>query len=143
MTFFKTGLCMSTSRAIRMLSSLIEQQAGDPQTAADYDRMLNTIRYALRKTVPVEPCFRPGRYGRKYDNYTCGVCGAGVNDIGYKYCPNCGQRLTDDYLGRRATTEEQMRGNDDIDAADIALLAAEIEKRRGKSRPRGIEDGWK
>ena len=64
--------------------------------------------WILAKDVPVEPKFYPGKYGHKYDSYACGRCGFGIITV-YKFCPNCGQRITDNYLGRRKTKDEQAK----------------------------------
>lgn len=63
--------------------------------------------WILAKDVPLEPKFHPGKYGTKYDSYSCGRCGSGIQ-VFYRFCPNCGQRITDNYLGRRKTKKEQL-----------------------------------
>lgn len=73
------------------------------------DTLNAKVLYILAKDVPCEPKFYPGRYGHKYDSYTCGRCGAGISEAYWKYCPNCGQRINDAYLGRRKTKEEQRK----------------------------------
>ena len=71
--------------------------------------LMRSIRRALVRDYPLEPKFRPGKYGKKYDSYTCANCGFGVTESFYKCCPNCGQALTDPYLGGRKSQEEQER----------------------------------
>ena len=51
---------------------------------------LRRLRYERDRSVPVEPTYHKGIYGRKYDHYTCGHCGAGISEAHWKYCPNCG-----------------------------------------------------
>lgn len=51
---------------------------------------INRMKYERDKTIPVKPKFHKGVYGKKYDSYTCGNCGAGLLEAHWKYCPNCG-----------------------------------------------------
>lgn len=51
---------------------------------------LARMRYECDKSKPVPPKFHKGKYGHKYDNWSCGNCGAGVPEAHWKYCPNCG-----------------------------------------------------
>ena len=81
------------------------------------------VLYILAKDVPVEPRFNKGKYGSKYDSYSCGRCGFGISEIVYKYCPNCGQRITDAYLGRRKTKKEQTKYHQ----MNVFDLLAEVE----------------
>lgn len=67
------------------------------------------VMYALARMSPMEPILHKGKYGHKYDNYACANCGAPVNEITYHFCPNCGQKLTNAYLGRRETEEEHKK----------------------------------
>ena len=67
------------------------------------------VIYALARMSPMAPILHSGKYGHKYDNYTCANCGASVNEIVYHFCPNCGQRLTDASLGKRQTEEERKK----------------------------------
>lgn len=52
--------------------------------------VLNRMRYERDKTIPVKPKFLPGKYGHKYDSYSCGNCGAGITQAHWEFCPNCG-----------------------------------------------------
>jgi len=47
------------------------------------------LSYERDKAVPVKPKFNPGIYGHKYDSWSCGNCGHGM-DVNCNYCPNCG-----------------------------------------------------
>ena len=68
------------------------------------EKVNNQVAWALSRQVPKEPKLHKGMHITDY--YTCGNCGFGINVV-YHYCPNCGQRITDCYLGRRKTKEEQ------------------------------------
>ena len=52
-------------------------------------RALARMMYERDKALPVKPRFHKGRYGKKYDTYTCGNCGYGAH-VGYNFCPCCG-----------------------------------------------------
>lgn len=52
--------------------------------------VLARMRYEADKAIPVKPRYHKGQYGRKYDTWSCGNCGAGVPEAHWKYCPNCG-----------------------------------------------------
>ena len=69
----------------------------------------NNIRRGLTRDYPLEPDFHPGRYGHQSDSYTCGNCGFTLGQSFYKYCPNCGQKLTNIIAGKRASQEETER----------------------------------
>ena len=49
--------------------------------------------YALRAEVGAKPKFHKGKYGIKYDYYTCGKCGCRLKDIVDNYCWNCGFQI--------------------------------------------------
>ena len=57
------------------------------------ERVLRRMRYEFQKDIPVRPKFHKGKYGAKYDSYTCGKCGFGINEVVYKFCPNCGYAI--------------------------------------------------
>lgn len=57
------------------------------------DRVWNRMAYEFDKGVPIEPKFHAGKYGHKYDNYTCGRCGFGIDPVIAQYCQNCGQKI--------------------------------------------------
>jgi rubrerythrin len=57
------------------------------------DRVVNRMVYEFEKDIEVPPKFHKGKYGSKYDSFTCGQCGFGVSEAYYKFCPNCGYRI--------------------------------------------------
>ena len=82
--------------------------AGEADLLKD-EKLIRTVRRALVARYPAEPKFQPGKYGVKYDRYTCRNCGFGVNEPFYNVCPNCGQALTSVMAGCRASQEDQER----------------------------------
>ena len=67
--------------------------------------VLRRIEYEFDRDIPVKPKFHKGRYGRKYDYYTCGNCGFGTSKS-EKYCRNCGFRIADAFNGRNEEKKE-------------------------------------
>ena len=63
-----------------------------PQDEEMMCRVAKRVKYRFDQTVPVKPRFRKGIYGKKYDRYTCGHCGYGL-EAGWDYCPNCGYAI--------------------------------------------------
>lgn len=52
------------------------------------------IIYTIRARIGAKPKFHKGRYGNRYDYYTCGNCGATTKDsVVDNYCHNCGYRI--------------------------------------------------
>ena len=52
------------------------------------------IEKALQAEYGFKPKWHEGHYGKKYDYYTCGQCGATVKyGVGENYCYNCGYRI--------------------------------------------------
>ena len=82
--------------------------AGEAELLKD-ERLIRTMRRALVSRYPAEPKYLPGKFGAKYDSYTCRNCGFGVNQSFYNVCPSCGQALTSAKGARRATQEEEER----------------------------------
>ena len=99
------GRCMAPADALVLLEQLQESVGAGDDTDLAY--ALNTVRYAVARNIPVAPRFSKGRNGPTYDAYYCQRCGSQVNHVGGRYCWNCGQRLSDAYLGRRKTSQEQ------------------------------------
>lgn len=93
----------------RVALVLFERLAGGEVDLLNDETLIRTMRRALVARYPAEPNFQPGKYGAKYDSYTCRNCGFGVNEAFYKVCPNCGQALTSMEAGRRATQEDEER----------------------------------
>ena len=99
------GRCMAPADALVLLEQLQASVCAGDDTDLAY--ALNTVRYAVARIIPVAPRFTKGRNGPTYDAYYCQRCGSQVNPVGGRYCWNCGQRLSDAYLGRRKTSQEQ------------------------------------
>ena len=99
------GRCMAPADALVLLEQL--QESVGPGNDTDLAYALNTVRYAVARNIPVAPRFSKGRNGPTYDAYYCQRSGSQVGPVGSKYCWNCGQRLSDSYLGRRKTAQEQ------------------------------------
>ena len=99
------GRCMAPADALVLLEQLQASVCAGDDTDLAY--ALNTVRYAVARIIPVAPRFTKGRNGPTYDAYYCQRCGSQVNPVGGRYCWNCGQRLSDAYLGRRKTSREQ------------------------------------
>lgn len=54
------------------------------------DCAIRRMRYERDKTMPVRPKYHKGHYGKKYDTWSCGNCGAGLPEAHWRFCPNCG-----------------------------------------------------
>lgn len=51
------------------------------------------IEKAYRAETGIKPKFHKGKYGTKYDSWTCGNCGAElVYSVCENYCHNCGYK---------------------------------------------------
>ena len=79
------GRCISFDQAITWAE-------GQPDSTVK-GWALNRLRYERDKARPVPPKFHKGHYGHKYDHWTCGNCGAGLNEAHWKFCPNCGYKI--------------------------------------------------
>ena len=86
-----TGSCMSGKDAVEWMENkcapvILEQN--DPELEEKFNKVLNRLRYEVKKTVPVPV---KELRGRRVD-HDCGNCGH-VAFAGYEYCPNCGHRI--------------------------------------------------
>lgn len=58
------------------------------------DRIINRLKYIKAKEDGVKPIFHKGVYGKKFDTWTCGNCGATTRDgVGDNFCRNCGYAI--------------------------------------------------
>ena len=73
---------------LEMLPDNIPDEIKDDDFCDEYERMLNRVRYEVRKSVPVAPKV----YKNRFTSYTCGQCGHGVN-AEHSYCPKCGREI--------------------------------------------------
>lgn len=82
---------MSESDALALFEVELADAASQCGVEADrYERAVERVRYRFDQCKPVKPKFRKGVYGKRYDSYSCGHCGAGGMEVHWKYCPNCG-----------------------------------------------------
>ena len=69
------------------------------------DRVLARMAYEFDKDIPVKPKLHKGIYGSKFDHYTCGNCGAGIQEAYWHFCPNCGFRIAKTVLEKKQREE--------------------------------------
>lgn len=105
------------------LAALVNDDARTPDFIQQYEQAMNTFRRSVARDTPLAPKLNKGIRGSRYDSYTCGRCGAGIREAVEKYCWSCGQRVTDAYLGRRKTKEEQREHTTPARAAAIEEVA--------------------
>ena len=53
------------------------------------ERVVHRMRYEFDKDIPVPVRAQGGRYR----SYSCGNCGAGISEVHWTFCPNCGFRI--------------------------------------------------
>lgn len=90
-----TGMMMAGEAAVEWLEMLpdnIPEEIKDDDFCDEYERMLNRVRYEVRRSVPVAPKeIRP--VSKRYlPFYSCGQCGHNVQ-VHEKYCPECGREI--------------------------------------------------
>lgn len=89
------GYMMSGLDAVEFLEMLpdnIPDEIKDDDFCEEYERMLNRVRYEVRKSVPVAPKVIKPPSGRYMSTYSCGQCGHDVKPH-EKYCPQCGREI--------------------------------------------------
>lgn len=60
------------------------------------DDKLSTARAekSFKAEIGAKPKFHKGKYGKKYDTYTCGNCGSTLKGgVSENYCCNCGYKI--------------------------------------------------
>lgn len=78
---------------LEMLPDNIPDEIKDDDFCDDYERMLNRVRYEVRRSVPVAPKVIKPISGRYMTTYSCGQCGHGVQ-IHEKHCHDCGRMIS-------------------------------------------------
>ena len=73
------------------------------------ERIANRLKYMKAKEDGIRPRYCKGIYGKKYDTWVCGHCGALTRDgVGDDFCCKCGYRIKWDsprcLTGRKETT---------------------------------------
>ena len=89
------GLCMSGLDAVEFLEMLpdnIHDEVKDDEFCEEYERMLNRVRFEVRKSVPVAPKVTKARSRGYVDFYSCGQCGHDVA-VHQKHCSECGRPI--------------------------------------------------
>ena len=74
---------------LEMLPDNIPDDIKDDDFCDEYERMLNRVRFEVKKSVPVAP----QKYTNRFTTYTCGQCGSSVRPDIYRYCPMCGREI--------------------------------------------------
>lgn len=90
------GRCIGIDAALEMFEVFVPDAISNSDTeidAEEYEYALNRFRWLAQRVVPVKPKFMKGKYGHKYDSYSCGACGHVLHKGIYKYCPNCGREI--------------------------------------------------
>ena len=92
-----TGMMMGGIAAVEYLEMLpdnIPDEIKDDDFCEEYERMLNRVRYEVRKSVPVAPKVTKAISRGYGDFYSCGQCGYDIRPDIYKCCPNCGREIS-------------------------------------------------
>lgn len=83
------GHCVRTVDAL-MILSIYRPKERDEQER--YEWALNRFRALANRVWPTPPERHRSAHGKRYDNYTCGGCGAAVSG-GDRYCSRCGRAI--------------------------------------------------
>lgn len=84
------GMMIGCADALMWVSNLKDVNDGIRE------RVLHRMEYEFDKSIPVKRVFHKGKYGHKYDTYSCGNCGAGLPEACWSYCPSCGFAIAKD-----------------------------------------------
>ena len=90
-----TGMCMASEAAVEFLEMLpdnIPDEIKNDDFCDEYERMLNTVRYHVRKSVPIAPKEIKPVTKSFITTYSCGQCGHTVLTH-QKYCEECGRMV--------------------------------------------------
>lgn len=85
------GRCIGGLDAVAFFEALpdsIPDAVKTEQFCNEYEWALNRLRAEVRKSIPIAPKVRKGRF----IDCNCGHCGYGV-DVNNKFCPKCGQAV--------------------------------------------------
>lgn len=87
------GLMISGHDALELLKR-IEATLINNEEREKIERMNHRFEYLVDQSMPVEVEYHKGIYGKKYDSWTCGNCGCGINyGVIQNYCWNCGHAI--------------------------------------------------
>lgn len=74
---------------LEALPDMLDNAVKTEDFCNEYERVLNRVRFEVRKSVPTPPKVTKGRF----TSYSCGQCGfcldAGVD----RFCPDCGRAV--------------------------------------------------
>lgn len=89
------GLCLGIEESMELLEVYIPDRIDekDDDFCEQYERALNTIRYALRRNIAKKPkIVKPP--GRRWQDCACPECGdILIRPVEKGFCGNCGQRI--------------------------------------------------
>lgn len=131
MEYFKiTGQSCPPARAVKFMADLLDKlpdAVKTPEFCQEYERAMNSIRICAAKQIKIPPRVNPPQKAWHHADYVCKSCGRHLNEISEDYCPRCGQHISDAYLGRRATLEEQI----EYQEPDLAAATVEVDRAGG------------
>ncbi len=90
------GRMIGTEDAIDYLETFVADAVSQSEVKLDsseFDYMVNRFKYLANRVMPIKPKYLKGKYGKKYDSYSCGGCGFTVHYDVYTFCPKCGREI--------------------------------------------------
>ena len=93
------GAMVSGEDALNLLDQIshmivLKEKKEEKEITESFIRMRNRFAYHIDQAAPVELKYHKGKYGSKYDSWTCRNCGCGItHGVVQNFCWNCGHRL--------------------------------------------------
>lgn len=121
------GIMVGGEEALNILDRIFpmivfENKKEEIEITELFARMRNRFAYHIDQDAPVGLKYHKGKYGSKYDSWTCSNCGCGItHSVIQNFCWNCGHRL--DWDTPRCLTGVKKFGKDD----DTDQIQEEVE----------------
>lgn len=81
-------------RILEIVEKDIPERVAAYRNDEEYEYFRNTVEYLVQKDLGSKPRYQPGKYGKKYDYWSCGRCGNVIKgDVSDNYCWHCGTRI--------------------------------------------------